>query len=103
MKLRGLQWVSFGLSCLFLIGSCQSNLSDPRKAYPTAAAVFSGAPDGQSANLAMLEYGRKIYTTRCTECHVARTIANYTVPQWRHYLGLMAPRARLVPDERVAL
>jgi hypothetical protein len=44
-----------------------------------------------------------IYTTRCTECHVARTIANYSVSQWRHYLSIMAPRAKLATEDRAAL
>lgn len=50
-----------------------------------------------------LERGRKIYTTSCTECHVARPVANYSVAQWRHYVEIMAPRAGLPPQDRAAL
>jgi len=103
MQLRNVQWVSLSLFCLFLLGSCQSDLTDPRKAYPTASAVSANAKRGQSADLTTLEHGRKIYTTSCTECHVARTIANYSIPQWQHYLSIMAPRAHLADDQRVAL
>ena len=95
-----MQWVGLGLSCLFVIGSCQSN---PSEAYPTARAVAARAQNGQSADLATLERGRKIFTTRCTECHVARTIANYSVPEWRHFISVMAPRAKLQPNDRASL
>jgi len=100
---RRVEWIYLGLSCLFLLGSCQGNLSDPSKAYPTADAVAATGKNGQSADLATLEHGRVIYTTRCTECHVARTIANYSIPQWRHYLNIMAPRAKLATEDRTAL
>ncbi len=85
------------------LGAVKAISTDPSKAYPTASAVSASAKSGQSADLATLEHGRKIFTTRCTECHVARTIANYSIPQWRHYLGIMAPRARLGTDDRAAL
>ena len=100
MEFRGVQWLGLGLSCLFLIGSCQSN---PSQAYPTASAVSANAKSGQGVDLAILEHGRKIFTTRCTECHVARTIANYSIPQWQHYISIMAPRAKLASDDRAAL
>ncbi len=103
MKLCAVRWVTLGLSCLFLFGSCQSDLSDPRKAYPTASAVSASSKHGQSADLATLERGRKIYTTSCTECHVARTIANYSVPEWRRWIDVMAPRAHLAVNDRAAL
>ena len=54
-------------------------------------------------NAALLARGRKIFTTSCTECHVARRIADYSVSQWRHNITVMAPRARLHPEQRAAL
>ena len=78
-------------------------MSDPRKAYPTASAVSASAKHGRSADLVTLERGRKIYTTSCTECHVARTIANYSVLEWRRWLDVMAPRAHLAGADRAAL
>jgi cytochrome c5 len=103
MKLCAVQWPVVGLSLLFLVGSCQSDLTNPNKAYPTASAVSAGSKPGKGANLATLERGRKIYTTSCTECHVARTIGNYSISQWQHYLSIMAPRAELGTDDRAAL
>ena len=89
-----------GAFCILAFGSCQSN---PNLAFPTAHAVAAHPTGGQALDVAILERGRKIYTTSCTECHVARTIANYSVAQWRHYIGIMAPRAGLKPHDRAAL
>jgi mono/diheme cytochrome c family protein len=90
-----------GLSavCLALLGGCQAG---PNVAFPTAQ-TLSGATAGQGGDISTLERGRKIYTTSCTECHVARTIAHYSPAQWQHYVGIMAPRAGLKPSDRAAL
>lgn len=103
MKLWEVQRATLGLLCLFLLGGCQSDLTNPNKAYPTASAVSASSKRGKSVDLATLERGRKIFTTSCTECHVARTIGNYSISQWHHYLGIMAPRAKLGIDDRTAL
>lgn len=88
-----------GLSavCFFLLSGCQTS---PHAAFPTAQAVGSVSI---GADVVTLERGRKIYTTSCTECHVARPVANYSVAQWRHYVEIMAPRAGLAPRDRAAV
>ena len=100
MNLRSAHFVGLGAVCLFTLGSCGTN---PNTAFPTAHSVATQAGAGQSANIETLERGRKIYTTSCTECHVARPIAKYSVSQWHHYVGIMAPRAGLTPDDRAAV
>lgn len=90
----------FGLLCILALGSCESS---PGTAFPTAHAVAARIGRGEGADIATLERGRKIYTTSCTECHVARTVANYTPAQWRHYLSIMAPRAGLKPRDQAAV
>jgi mono/diheme cytochrome c family protein len=93
---------SLGLAALlaFAICSCGTN---PNSAFPTAQAVAARVGEGQIADVATLERGRKIYTTSCTECHVARPIAHYSVAQWRHYVSIMAPRAGLKPPDKAAV
>jgi mono/diheme cytochrome c family protein len=95
-RMRGL----LGAVCLFNLVSCGTN---PETAFPTAQTLAARTGAGDGANIAVLERGRKIYTTSCTECHVARTIANYSVTQWHHYIGIMAPRAGLSGDDRAAV
>ncbi len=70
-------------------------------AFPNPQALASSTIG--RLDLATLERGRKLYTTRCTECHVARPIASLTVPQWRKAVAMMAPRADLNPTDREAL
>ena len=91
----------FGLGavCLSLLSGCQFS---PNAAFPTAQ-TLAGAKAGQGSDISTLERGRKIYTTSCTECHVARSIAHYSPAQWRHYVGIMAPRAGLPPGDQAAL
>jgi len=100
MNLRSARSTCFGALCLLVIGGCETS---PHTAFPTPSAVVARAGAGQSADIATLERGRKIYTTSCTECHVARPIANYSVARWQHYVGIMAPRAGLQSSDRAAL
>lgn len=99
MKIKRAYRGLLGLLCLFALGSCENH---PNVAFPTAGSISAHSSGGRS-ELVTLERGRKIYTTSCTECHVARNIADYSVPQWRHYVDIMAPRAGLPPSDRAAL
>ena len=100
MNIWSARLAGLGAFCLFVIGGCETS---PNTAFPTASAVAGRAGASQSADIATLERGRKVYTTSCTECHVARRIANYSVVRWQHYIGIMAPRAGLQPSDRAAL
>jgi mono/diheme cytochrome c family protein len=88
-----------GALCGVILGACANN---PGSAFPTAEALAAVSP-GREGEIATLNRGRKIFTTACTECHVARPIAGYSVAQWRHRIAQMAPRAHLSPEERAAL
>ena len=100
MKLQKAHFLALGALCALVLGSCESN---PNRAFPTARAVAAHTGGGRDLDVATLERGRKIYTTSCTECHVARPIAHYSVAQWHHYVKIMAPRAGLQPNDRTAL
>ena len=98
MIIKSRVWLLGGCAvCLGLLNSCQIS---PNRAFPTARAVASA---GRGSDISTLERGRKIYTTSCTECHVARPIAQRSVEQWIHMVGVMAPRARLKSADRAAL
>ena len=84
---------------MYVLGGCQTS---PSAAFPSAQALV-GARAGNGADVSTLERGRKIFTTSCTECHVARPVANYSVAQWHHFVGIMAPRAGLAPRDKAAV
>lgn len=100
MRIHVAGWFGLGLLCFGTLTGCGT---DPKVAFPPAQTLVARAGGEDTASLATLDRGRKIYTTSCTECHVARTIANYSVPQWRHYISIMAPRAGLKPEDRAAV
>lgn len=100
MDLRLVLFLGLATVCAFVICSCETN---PSRTFPTAHTVAVRVGEGQSVDVATLERGRKIYTTSCTECHVARPIAHYSVKQWQHYIGIMAPRAGLKPQDQAAV
>jgi mono/diheme cytochrome c family protein len=83
------------LAGLFL-NSCATE-SNP--AFPTAE--VAGQKTGR--DVATLARGRTIYTTRCTECHVARPVAQFSTSQWRALVAKMAPRAKLDDTDRLAV
>ena len=89
---------SLAFGALFLSG-CKTNW---QYALPTAQTVArAGAARG--TDVETLARGRKVFATSCTECHVARPIAKYSIEQWRRNIAIMAPRARLKPAQRAAL
>jgi hypothetical protein len=100
MNLRTARLIGLGAWSVFTLCSCETN---PNAAFPPALALAGTMGARQNADVATLDLGRKIYTTSCTECHVARRIADHSVEQWRHFIAIMAPRARLQPADRAAL
>jgi hypothetical protein len=99
MTARGLRFLGLSACCGALLNGCETS---PSVAFPTAQTVArAGAQAG--TEVATLAVGRKIYTTSCTECHVARPVPNFSVQQWRHIVGKMAPRAHLNASDRAAL
>lgn len=79
-----------------LLGGCETvNLIAPPV---TASAVAEGKRRG--ATRETLEAGRRLYTTRCTECHVARPILDYPGEEWVGIVDKMAERSGLSAADR---
>ena len=73
MNHRPIESLGFVVFCAGGLSGCETS---PQTAFPTAQTVArSGAPE---ADVATLGQGPKIFTTSCTECHVARPIAGYS-------------------------
>lgn len=59
---------------------------------------------GGDFDVELLEQGRRVYVTSCTQCHAAVHIARYSRSDWQgEILPEMAHEARLNPQEERAL
>lgn len=67
--------------------------------FPTAEA----AARRSGREVALLERGRTLYATRCTVCHAARPVTKFSAKQWPAEIARMAPRAKLTPEDRLAV
>jgi hypothetical protein len=64
---------------------------EERTAPPVTPALLAVA--GSSASAQKLEEGRKLYTTRCTECHDLELLDSRAMSGWRTVVAGMARRA----------
>ncbi|MGC4038003.1 MAG: cytochrome c [Chitinophagaceae bacterium] len=64
-----------------------------KKAAPTTAVPAAAPVD------ATVEAGHNIYTTKCTKCHAAKVVDNYTTEKWADILKAMIPKAKLDETE----
>lgn len=65
-----------------------------KKAAPTAAVPAGPAPDP-----ALVEAGKNVYAAKCTKCHAAKVVENYTADRWAGILKSMIPKAKLDETE----
>ncbi len=89
------------ISLLFtgvLLMSCQT---DNLKTAPQVSALSPAARG--SASVATLHAGRQVFVTRCVECHLLQPIEEHSERRWHEIIATMAPRAKLMPAERLAL
>jgi hypothetical protein len=66
-------------------------LFEERTAPPITPAFLAAA--GAEASKTSLEEGRKLYTTRCTECHDLELLDSRSISGWRDMVGSMSRRA----------
>ncbi|MGQ0737836.1 MAG: hypothetical protein ACT4OJ_02145 [Bacteroidota bacterium] len=45
------------------------------------------------------ETGKAVYASKCTKCHAAKNVGNYSFNQWELILKKMVPNAKLSADE----
>lgn len=63
----------------------------------------SSTPAVTGSNLTSSGTGRSIYSGKCTTCHSAKTITNYSAAQWQAIIPSMAKNAGLSSAETSAL
>lgn len=76
---------------LFIATACH------KKAAPSAAVPAPAA--APAADPALVEAGKTVYATKCTKCHAAKVVENYTVDKWAGILKSMIPKAKLDDTE----
>jgi hypothetical protein len=82
---------------LFIV-SC-ANLAPPPEISPTL--IANARPDHVGAK--ELTNGRKLFVSRCLECHTLPSVTKHTRQEWPHLVSRMAGRANLSTDERNAI
>ena len=82
--------------CL-LIG-CESTNFAPPPVTPQMAKT-----GGRQVSLATLEHGRKLFVSRCIECHTLPPVSSRSAVKWPSAVDRMAARASLKPAERDAM
>ncbi len=88
-------WVPL-ISAVALFGGCASLES-------TAPAVTSSIAAAARTSAEVLNEGRVIYTTRCTDCHNAVAVSAHTRAEWPGIIRRMAPESDLTPRQEQAV
>jgi mono/diheme cytochrome c family protein len=86
---------------LFLLGifGCQTSSYGP--APVTAELIRAGA--ARHADEGTLREGRRLFVSRCIECHSLPVVSDYRASAWPHLVDKMADRADLKSSERNAV
>jgi len=97
----GIRWpcliASTSVIVLFIV-SC-SNLAPPPEVSPALVANARG--DHADANV--LATGRKLFVSRCLECHTLPSATQHSRDEWPHLVNRMSGRANLSTSEQAAL
>jgi len=82
---------------LFIV-SC-ANLAPPPEVSPTL--ISNARPDHVDAE--QLQNGRRLFLSRCLECHTLPPVAKYSRNEWPHLVSRMSGRANLSAGEQAAI
>ena len=82
-----------------LLVSCQSNFNN----VPPPVTQNMTKHGGNLATVERLDEGRRLFASRCIECHVLPPISKYTADRWPRIVHWMGPRASLKPAEHEAI
>lgn len=85
----------FVLSVLivFIAAACH------KKAVPSSSTSAATSAPAPAPDPAMVEAGKTVFNTKCTKCHAAKVVDNYTVDKWNSILKSMIPKAKLDDTE----
>jgi len=80
---------------IFIAAACHKK-ANPTTAVPASTDSVTAAV---STDPAMVEAGKSVYATKCTKCHAAKVVENYTADRWTGILKSMIPKAKLDDTE----
>lgn len=80
--------------------SCESTNFVPP---PVTTEMVSARKKGQAVNMATLEAGRRLFASRCIECHTLPVVSRYDAVAWPWLVDDMSDRSGLKPAEREAM
>ena len=92
---RSLLWAPL-IGAITFLGGCASLESTAPAVTPAIAAAVRTSAE-------VLNQGRLIYTTRCTDCHNAVAVAAHTRAEWPGIIRRMAPESDLTPQQELAV
>ncbi|MDQ3002423.1 MAG: diheme cytochrome c [Fibrobacterota bacterium] len=93
--------LSLACACLALILSgCAGGGGMP---HPTAKNVEYAGRNGQVTTVSTLKVGRKLYISRCAECHRLTDPKKLTPADWPEMVERMAENAKINPDQQRAI
>lgn len=75
----------------------------PVSLEPSEAMVTAGKAKFPDVTLDELKKGQTIYNGQCTKCHNAKRIEKRDEKEWISVLDEMAPKAKLLPEEKDAV
>jgi mono/diheme cytochrome c family protein len=82
----------------YLLMGCQSGSFAPPPVTPQMAKTA-----GPRVTLATLQQGRKLFVSRCLECHTLPPVSSRSAMKWPGVVDRMAARSSLKSAERDAL
>jgi cytochrome c1 len=82
---------------LFIV-SC-ANLAPPPEVSP--ALIANARPDHVGAE--QLQSGRRLFVSRCLECHTLPSVTKHSREEWPHLVSRMSGRANLSVSEQAAI
>ena len=82
-----------------LIAAACHKKAVPTASTPAATAPVAAAPVVAAPDPALVEAGKTVFATKCTKCHPAKTVENYTADRWAGILKAMIPKAKLDETE----
>jgi len=89
--------VTLAIIILFIV-SC-ANLAPPPEVSP--ALISNARPDHVGAE--QLQNGRRLFVSRCLECHTLPSVTKHMRDEWPHFVSRMSGRANLSASEQAAI